>query len=75
MEDRFDNKDFERFVKQNADQYRMFPYGTVFIMLFIAVQNGMAWVLFFCYLQPELLRLSCFGILHRKNRCLQLTII
>lgn len=25
MENRFDHKDFERFVKQNADQYRMFP--------------------------------------------------
>jgi len=25
MENRFDNKDFEQFVKQNADQYRMFP--------------------------------------------------
>ncbi len=25
MEDRFDNRDFEQFVKQNADQYRMFP--------------------------------------------------
>jgi len=25
MENRFDNRDFEQFVKQNADQYRMFP--------------------------------------------------
>ena len=25
MENRFDNNDFEQFVKQNADQYRMFP--------------------------------------------------
>ena len=25
MENRYDNKDFEQFVKQNADQYRMFP--------------------------------------------------
>jgi len=25
MEDRFDNRDFEQFIKQNADQYRMFP--------------------------------------------------
>lgn len=25
MEDRYHNRDFERFVKENADQYRMFP--------------------------------------------------
>ncbi len=25
MDDRYDNRDFEHFVKQNADQYRMFP--------------------------------------------------
>jgi len=25
MEDNFNNRDFEQFVKQNADQYRMFP--------------------------------------------------
>jgi hypothetical protein len=25
MEDKFNNRDFEQFVKQNADQYRMFP--------------------------------------------------
>jgi hypothetical protein len=25
MENRYDNRDFEHFVKQNADQYRMFP--------------------------------------------------
>ena len=25
MENRFNNRDFEQFVKQNADQYRMFP--------------------------------------------------
>ena len=25
MENRFDHKDFEHFIKQNADQYRMFP--------------------------------------------------
>ena len=25
MESNFNNKDFEQFVKQNADQYRMFP--------------------------------------------------
>lgn len=29
MENRFDHKDFERFVKQNADQYRMFPSDKV----------------------------------------------
>ena len=25
MESNYDNRDFEQFVKQNADQYRMFP--------------------------------------------------
>ncbi|MEP6699862.1 MAG: hypothetical protein ABJA85_01040, partial [Bacteroidota bacterium] len=25
MENKFNNRDFEQFVKQNADQYRMFP--------------------------------------------------
>ena len=25
MESNFNNRDFEQFVKQNADQYRMFP--------------------------------------------------
>ncbi len=29
MENRFDNNDFEQFVKQNADQYRMFPSDKV----------------------------------------------
>jgi len=29
MENRFDNQDFERFIKQNADQYRMFPSDKV----------------------------------------------
>ncbi len=29
MENRFNNRDFEQFVKQNADQYRMFPSDKV----------------------------------------------
>lgn len=29
MEHKFDNRDFEQFVKQNADQYRMFPSDKV----------------------------------------------
>ena len=29
MDNRFDNRDFEQFVKQNADQYRMFPSENV----------------------------------------------
>ena len=29
MENRFDNRDFEQFVKRNADQYRMFPSDKV----------------------------------------------
>ena len=29
MENRFNNKDFEHFVKRNADQYRMFPSDRV----------------------------------------------
>ena len=29
MENRFNNNDFEQFVKQNADQYRMFPSDKV----------------------------------------------
>ncbi len=29
MENRFNNRDFEQFVKQNADQYRMFPSDNV----------------------------------------------
>ncbi len=29
MENRINNRDFEQFVKQNADQYRMFPSENV----------------------------------------------
>lgn len=43
MEDRFDNKDFERFVKQNADQYRMFPSEKVWNGVHHALHSRTKW--------------------------------
>jgi len=43
MENRFDNKDFEQFVKQNADQYRMFPSEKVWEGIHQTIHTRSRW--------------------------------
>ena len=43
MEKRFDNKDFEQFVKQNADQYRMFPSEKVWKNVHFSLHTRRRW--------------------------------
>ena len=47
MESNFSNRDFEQFVKQNADQYRMFPSEKVWkgVNSAIAHPQKMVWFL------------------------------
>jgi hypothetical protein len=43
MEDKFNNRDFEQFVKQNADQYRMFPSEKVWTNIDYALHTRRRW--------------------------------
>lgn len=43
MESNFDNKDFEQFVKQNADQYRMFPSEKVWKGIYSTLHTRRKW--------------------------------
>lgn len=43
MESNFNNRDFERFVKQNADQYRMFPSEKVWEGVHDALHSRRRW--------------------------------
>ncbi len=43
MENSFNNRDFERFVKQNADQYRMFPSDKVWSSVHSALHTRRRW--------------------------------
>lgn len=43
MEDNFNNRDFEQFVKQNADQYRMFPSEKVWNNIHHALHTRRRW--------------------------------
>ncbi|HEY6062170.1 MAG TPA: hypothetical protein VIV35_01100 [Chitinophagaceae bacterium] len=43
MENKFDNRDFEQFVKQNADQYRMFPSEKVWKNIHYALHARRRW--------------------------------
>ncbi len=43
MENNFDNRDFEQFVKQNADQYRMFPSEKVWKNIHHALHIRRRW--------------------------------
>ena len=43
MEDNFNNKDFEQFLKQNADQYRMFPSEKVWKNIHYALNARRRW--------------------------------
>lgn len=43
MESNFNNRDFERFVKQNADQYRMFPTEKVWKEIHAALHTRRRW--------------------------------
>ena len=43
MESNFNNRDFERFVKQNADQYRMFPSEKVWYNIHGALHTRRRW--------------------------------
>lgn len=43
MENRFDNRDFEQFVKQNADQYRMFPSEKVWKNIHFSLHTRRRW--------------------------------
>ncbi len=43
MESNYNNRDFEQFVKQNADQYRMFPSEKVWKGVFNALHTRMRW--------------------------------
>lgn len=43
MEDNFNNSDFEQFVKQNADQYRMFPSEKVWKNIHYALHTRRRW--------------------------------
>ena len=43
MENNFDNRDFEQFVKQNADQYRMFPSGKVWNSIHNTLHTRRRW--------------------------------
>src|SRR5438045_7612164 len=43
MENDFNNKDFEQFVKQNADQYRMFPSEKVWKNIHHALHTRRRW--------------------------------
>jgi hypothetical protein len=43
MENNFDNRDFEQFVKQNADQYRMFPSEKVWKNIHHALHTRRRW--------------------------------
>jgi hypothetical protein len=43
MEDNFNNRDFEQFVKQNADQYRMFPSEKVWKNIHHALHTRRRW--------------------------------
>ena len=43
MEDNFNNRDFEQFVKQNADQYRMFPSEKVWKNIHLTLHSRRRW--------------------------------
>jgi hypothetical protein len=43
MENRFDNRDFERIVRQNADQFRMFPSDNVWNGIHSALHKRRRW--------------------------------
>lgn len=43
MESNFDNRDFEQFVKQNADQYRMFPSEKVWKGIYSTIHTRRRW--------------------------------
>ena len=43
MDNNFDNRDFEQFVKQNADQYRMFPSEKVWKSIHHALHTRRRW--------------------------------
>ncbi len=43
MENSFNNRDFEKFVKQNADQYRMFPTEKVWKSIHSALHTRSRW--------------------------------
>ena len=43
MENRFNNRDFEQFVKQNADQYRMFPSDKVWNNIHSTLHTRRRW--------------------------------
>ena len=43
MENRFNNRDFEQFVKQNADQYRMFPSDKVWSNIHNTLHTRRRW--------------------------------
>ncbi|MGH2553841.1 MAG: hypothetical protein ACRDEB_08990, partial [Chitinophagaceae bacterium] len=43
MEDNFNNRDFEQFVKQNADQYRMFPSEKVWKNIYHSMHIKRRW--------------------------------
>jgi len=43
MESNFDNRDFEQFVKQNADQYRMFPSEKVWNGVYSTLHTRRRW--------------------------------
>lgn len=43
MENKFNNRDFEQFVKQNADQYRMFPSGKVWNSIHNTLHTRRRW--------------------------------
>ena len=44
MENRFNNNDFEQFVKQNADQYRMFPSDKVWSGIHSSLHSRRRWL-------------------------------
>ncbi len=43
MENNFNNRDFERFVKQNADQYRMFPSDKIWKNIHTTLHTRRRW--------------------------------
>ena len=43
MENNFNNRDFERFVKQNADQYRMFPSDKIWKNIHTSLHTRRRW--------------------------------
>ena len=52
MENKFNNRDFEQFVKQNADEYRMFPSEKVWSGVnnaYTPAANGLDSDWLFCY--------------------------